>query len=77
MLKYNDKVRVKSGFYEGMIGIVYDTTEDYRAGADVSFINYTVRFYFGDRSYREVMFSEDFLEKIKQEEEEIIERGLL
>ena len=67
MLKYGDKVKVTSGFYEGMIGTLIDYEQSDAAGAGVVFYpSYTVSFYTtnGEVLFNR-LFSEKYLQKIE------------
>lgn len=70
MLKFKDTVRIKEGFYEGLIGTVINTTDSYEIGMGIRTIPtaYTVKF--KDRYSQEefmVTFSEKYLENIEGE----------
>ena len=66
MLKFEDIVRVKEGFYEGLIGEVINTSDSYEIGMGYRPTVYTVNFintYNNERFL--VNFSERYLEKTK------------
>ena len=62
MLKFLDNVKIKSGFYEGLTGIIIDTTEDFSEGAGIRNISYAVAL--NVTPDKTVLFSECYLEKI-------------
>lgn len=62
MLKFNDKVRINGGFYEGLIGAVVATTASYAAGAGITYVSYTVKF--DNIEISPVLFDEGYLIKL-------------